>query len=197
LIIGAITVVSIALGALYGQSGDNDKEAAAAKPVDRGPQIVFTVLLILAFAYGLYDAFQQSFLGGVFTGAVAALMLIFAPWVLFKLIKGDASDSVNHDQEHAYQAYGVDSARGGMAGQWNYVYWLAGFLLAVCLVGFIIAISAFFIVFLLLKARLSLLRTLILTGGGVGFLVFLANMMYLDFPRGLLQDAMELPWPIN
>ena len=197
LIIAAITVLSIVLGAIYGQRDDDSEEAKAAKPASRGPQIAFTGLLILVFAYGLYDAWQQSFLGGVFTGAVAVVMLIFAPWVLFKLSKGAVSDGVNHDQEHAYQTYGVDSGQGGMAGQWHYVFWLAGLLLAMYLLGFVIAISGFFIVFLLLKARLSLLRTLILTVCGVGFLIFLAHMMYLDFPRGLLQDAMELPWPIN
>ena len=50
-----------------------------------------------------------------------------------------------------------------------------------------------------LKAGASWPRTGLLTaiGIGIGFLVALAHVMFLDFPRGLLQDAVELPWPIG
>ena len=203
LAIAALTIISIVLGTLYGQRGNSqekdheESQEAQAQTPNRMPQIMFAGFLLVAFAYGLFDALQQSFLGGVFTGIVAAVMLVFTAWVLFKLSKGHVADVVNHDQEAVYATYGVDSAQGGIAGQWHYAYWLAGLLLAIYCVGFILAISAFFIVFLLFKARLSVLRTLILTACGVGFLIFLAHMMYLDFPRGLLQDAMDLPWPIN
>ncbi len=193
LIIGALTLISIVLGALYGRPGsESDKgEASLTQPANRSPQIIFASVLLIAFAYGLYDAFQQSFLGGVFTGGVAAVMLVFSAWVLIKLISGTASDPVNCDQEAEY------AAQGAMAGQWHYLIWLGGFLVLLYLTGFIIAISVFFIAFLLTEARVSLLRALLLTVCGVGFLIFLAHMMYLDFPRGLLQDAVDLPWPIN
>ena len=65
------------------------------------------------------------------------------------------------------------------------------------MVGYLIAIGLFFLLFLRVKAGASWARTLVLTAAGLGFLVTLAHLMILDFPRGLLQDAVELPWPIG
>jgi hypothetical protein len=47
------------------------------------------------------------------------------------------------------------------------------------------------------KARTSLIRTLSLTGAALGFLVALAHLMVLDLPRGLLQDLVQMPWPLS
>ena len=195
LIIGAITVASVVLGSIYGHR--EEEGDSKTKPSNRTAQIVFAGFIAVIFAYGLYDAFQQSFLGGVFTGGVAAVMLIFALWVTFKLVQGAVSDAVNYDHEQQYDVHGQHAGQGGVVGLMHYLYWLAGLLLVMYLFGFLIAIIAFFIVFLRIKAELSWTRTLILTACGVGFLVFLANMMILDFPRGLLQEFVELPWPFG
>lgn len=195
LIIGAITLTSIMLGAIYGRS--EEKDESQTRPTNRIPQIAFAGFIVLIFAYGLYDAFQQSFLGGVYTGGVAGLMLIFSLWVTFKLVQGPVSDPVNYDHEQQYEVQGLHAGQGGVVGLMHYIYWLAGLLLAMYLFGFLIAIIGFFIVFLRLKAEISWTRTLVLTACGVGFLVFLANTMILDFPRGLLQDFVELPWPFG
>ena len=65
------------------------------------------------------------------------------------------------------------------------------------MVGYLIAIGLFFLSFLRIKAGSSLPRTRLLTAIGIGFLVAPAHVTFLDFPRGLLQDAVELPWPIG
>ena len=48
-----------------------------------------------------------------------------------------------------------------------------------------------------IKAGSSWPRTGLPTAIGIGFLVAPAHVTFLDFPRGLLQDAVELPWPIG
>ena len=65
------------------------------------------------------------------------------------------------------------------------------------MVGYLIAIGLFFQSLLHIKAGSSRPRTGLLTAIGIGFLVAPAHVMFLDFPRGLLQDAVELPWPIG
>ena len=62
-------------------------------------------------------------------------------------------------------------------------------------VGYLIAIGLFFVFFLRIKAGSSRTRTGLLIA--IGFLVALAHIMFLDFPRGLLQNVVELPWPIG
>ena len=192
LIIAALTLASIILGVVYGQQ-EEDAETKNNRPTLRGGQVAFTALVLLVFLYGLYDAWQQSFLGGVFTGAVAGVMVLLSAWLLYKLTLGPVDDPANYD----YEIQGSHAGQAGVASLGHYLYWLAAFLLGIYLVGFLIALVVFFLLFLRLKAHASWLRTIILTACATAFLVIMARVMVLDFPRGLLQNAIELPWPIG
>ena len=79
----------------------------------------------------------------------------------------------------------------------HYLYWLGAFLLGVYFFGFILALLVFFIAFLRIKAKASWLRTVILTACAMAFLMIMSRVMVLDFPRGILQNLIELPWPIG
>lgn len=192
LIIGAITIISILLGAFFGHQ-EEDEEIKKNRPTDRRGQTAFVVLALAVFSYGLYDAFQQSFLGGVFTGAVGGLMVLLSLWMLFKLTLGTVDHPINYD----YEVQGSHAIQTGIASPYHYIYWLGGFLLGIYLVGFLIALVVFFLTFLRVKAGASWLRTTILTACATAFLVIMARVMVLDFPRGLLQSLVELPWPIG
>jgi len=65
------------------------------------------------------------------------------------------------------------------------------------MVGFPIATMCFFLSFLRLKAGASWLRAFILTAAAAAGLTALARLMVLDFPRGLLQNRFDLPWPVG
>ena len=195
MIIGLLTIISIYLAIRSSKKGSAEEEAENKRPVatNLGPQTLFAGLVCLAFGYGLYDASQQSFLGGVFTGGLCALMLVLSLIVFFKLLTNQVDDPVNFDNE-------VDAGYVGdqsITSLPHYIYWLVGLIAGCYLVGYLIAIAVFFVAFLLLKARASWSRVALLTGTGIGFLAGLAHVMVLDFPRGLLQDMVELPWPIG
>ena len=192
IIIAALTVASVYFGVKFGHAADSD-EAAAPRASNLTPQTLFAGLIVAVFAYGLYDALQQSFLGGVFSGGVSVVMLMFSVLVLRKLITNQVDDDVNSDNE--VEAGYVDNPE--VAPLKEYIFWLAGFLVAAYLVGYLIAIVAFFLLFLRIKAKSSWNQTLLLTVIAAGFLTALAHVMVLDFPRGLLQDMVELPWPIG
>ncbi len=191
IIIGLLTLASVVLGAVYGQRGTD--EAQARHAADRRPQIIFAGFLLIAFAYGLYDAFEHSYLGGVYTGSVCAVMLVLGAWVLYDLTLAPVSSAANHDEELGSEP----GSRDGLLGLGHYIYWLAGLLAAIFVIGYLLALTAFFLIFLRVKGGISWARTALLTAFGIGFLVFLAHIMVLDFPRGLLQEAVELPWPIG
>ncbi len=197
LIIGALTVASVYFGVKFGHASESEAEAEErAHPrhaINLTPQTIFAGLIVLAFAYGLYDAFLQSFLGGVFTGGLCAVMLVFSAIVFYKLVTKQAEDPVNFDNE--VEAGYVDNPE--VAPLKEYIFWLAGFLVGAYFVGYLIAIVLFFLLFLRTKANTSWVRTGLLTTIAAGFLTTLAHVMVLDFPRGLLQDAVELPWPIG
>ena len=63
--------------------------------------------------------------------------------------------------------------------------------------GFIIALAIFFVVFLRVRAGASWVRTAILTAGSLSVVLVLGYFLVLDFPRGLLQDMVDLPWPLR
>ncbi|MBN1005578.1 tripartite tricarboxylate transporter permease [Amphritea pacifica] len=204
LIIGAITAISIYFAARHATnsgkddsctetSTDSSTQAKPLRPTNLGPQKLFAGAIFLAFAYGLYDALQQSMLGGVFTGGVCGVMLILSGIVLFKLVTNQVDDAVNFDNEVAAGYQGDQS----IASLLHYVYWIAGLIVSCYFVGFLISIAVFFIAFLLVKARASILRTVVLTSSAVVFMATLAHVMVLDLPSGFLQEAVQMPWPLN
>ncbi len=65
------------------------------------------------------------------------------------------------------------------------------------LLGFVIALALFFVLFLTGRAREGIVRTLILTAAGIAFIVAMADALNREFPPGLLQEYIELPWPLR
>jgi len=61
----------------------------------------------------------------------------------------------------------------------------------------VIALSLFFLLFLRMHAGLGWTRIVIMLACGVGGLLFLAGVLNRDFPPGLLQEFVELPWPLG
>ena len=80
---------------------------------------------------------------------------------------------------------------------WGGVLWIAGLVAGTALIGFYGAMVVFFLVFLLLRARAPPLQVLLLTVLASGFLAILANALTLNFPAGVLQSYVELPWPLR
>ena len=132
-------------------------------------------------------------LGGVFTGGVCGVMLILSGIVLFKLVTNQVEDTVNFDNEVAAGYQGDQS----IASLLHYVYWIAGLIVGCYFVGYLISIAVFFVAFLLVKARASMLRTFVLCSSAVVFMATLAHVMVLDLPSGLLQETVNMPWPLN
>ncbi|MEM7197932.1 MAG: tricarboxylate transporter, partial [Pseudomonadota bacterium] len=82
-------------------------------------------------------------------------------------------------------------------GLWGTLAWL-GLLIALTWgLGFILALGLFLVLYFRLRAHASWMRTLVLTAGGIGFICFMAGVLNRDFPPGLLQDMVELPWPLR
>ena len=194
LIIGLITLISVWLGARNRPYDRYEHEPAArAKATDLRPQILFAAAIGVCFVYGLLDGLQHSFLGGVFTTWLSAVMLGFAGMVLYRLLGRQIDHPVNYDHE----VEGEHVRHAGTLSLSRPILWLAGLLGASTLVGFFIAIVGFFVLFLRLEAGASWRRTALLSAAGSGFLLVLADTLVLDFPPGLLQHYVDLPWPIG
>ena len=82
-------------------------------------------------------------------------------------------------------------------GLWGTLAWFASLIVATWFVGFILALAGFLVAFFRIRAKAGWAMTLILTACGIAFMCLMAGALNRDFPPGLLQDAVDLPWPLG
>jgi len=206
LIIGALAIASLMMAVRSRVSEDGSvgvgaqaNEQAATTPTgglsraERMPQIVFAVLMLIVFGYGVLSSYPLSFLGAVFPLATSALMLLFTGFIVWRLWSGDTGHSTHYDQELAAK---VKAEHDGKS-VWPSVAWFALLFGLTTLVGFILSLAIFITGFLVSRTSLGWGRSLVYTVVCIGFMSTVGHYMTLDFPSGLLQRMVELPWPLK
>jgi TctA family transporter len=192
-IIFVLTALSMWFGARNAPKDEADLGRTVVKTSNMRPQAMFTGLVVLLFAFGLYDGVQHSFLGAVYPVGICLVMLPLAIYLFYVTATNKTDNTANYD----YEVEGDHVGRDGVPRLGYYLAWLGGFIVAVILIGFWLAITGFFLIFLRARSDASWLRILILTSCGVGFITALSWIMVLDFPGGLLQHYVKLPWPLS
>ena len=187
LIIAAVTIASMWAGARLGRTAI-DEGGASGRVRDTRPQLVFALFMVAAFSYAIWDVLRWSFLTRAFPLGIAIIALAGALFVAVVVFRGRAS-AIVFDTEA--------EATPGRVSMGHYFLWLAGLLAASALVGFVLGLALFFAAFLHFKARAPAGRNAILTGSAVLFLAAMSYIFVLDFPRGLLQELVEMPWPLR
>jgi len=209
LIIGALAVITIAMsvrsrvsedGAVANHSTVETGAASVAKPVlggtslsERLPQLVFAGFVLGVFVYAAVSSYALSFLGAVFPLSTALLMLLATAYIVWNIAKGPDGHGTHYDQELAAKASGEHDG----SSVWPSLAWFALLFGATALIGFILALVLFITAYLVLRTSLGWIRSLIYTGLCVGFMVTLGHYLTLNFPAGLLQRMVELPWPLK
>jgi putative tricarboxylic transport membrane protein len=82
-------------------------------------------------------------------------------------------------------------------GLWITLAWFAGLLALTALTGFIIALAVFLFAFILIRAGKSAGFAALYPALGIAFICFMAWSLNRNFPAGLLQDFVDLPWPLR
>lgn len=206
LIIGALAIASLLMAVRSRVSEDGSvavgaqaAEQAAAAPIggnsraERMPQIVFSVLLLIVFGYGVASSYPLSFLGAVFPLATSALMFIFTGIIVWKQLHAAPGHSTHYDQEVAAKIKGEHDGKS----VWPSVMWFAFLFGLTTLVGFILSLAVFIITFLMARTSLGWPRSLLYAVVCIAFMSTVGHFMTLDFPAGLLQRMVELPWPLK
>jgi TctA family transporter len=188
LIIAAITAASMWAGARYGRA-DIDEGGASGRVRDVRPQLAFAIAVTVLFAFAVLDLQRWSFLAKAFPLGVTVAALPAALFVAAVIWRGSPGSAVIFDTE-AETATGVTPLR-------RYLLWIAALLAASGLAGFVIGLALFFAAFLHVEARAPIARNAVLTASAVLFLAAMSHLFVLDFPRGLLQELAEMPWPLR
>lgn len=200
IIIGLLTVASVVFG-LRRRVDDTGHVIPADADLPEGdggvkarlPQLAFALAIAGAFVFALSDALGHSFLGAVFPGAVAVIGLVMAAILVPELWRGHRGHVSHYDAELT----GDHVGQPGIGSLWGGLAWIGGLVAGTALAGFFLAMIGFFAVFLRVRAGAGWLRTGVLTACAAGFVLVLANALALNFPAGLLQDLVDLPWPFR
>ncbi len=191
LVLIVITVVSVVIGL---------RQTNAIAPegdVESGSKRAPLVFLLVLTAYIIFAFFNAAAISDrlvtdkFFPMLVAGISVLACLFLLFRMMRLPESDPIFADGEH-----NSDSANL-VHGLWPTLAWFGGLLLMSSLFGFIIAIVVFLVSFLRVRAGLEWPRIVVLTALGVAFICFLAWILNRDFPPGLLQDYVNMPWPLG
>jgi len=189
LVILALTVVSVVVGIRQAKHimGSADWSTGS----KRAPMIFLlcvTAYLIFAWVNAMsIDLVSDK----IFPVTVGTVTLIGCFVLLFQMVKLPAGAGIFADLERG--------AEDGKAphGLWATLAWFAFLLALSSLLGFVLALSIFFLAFFRIRAGISWKKTIFLTASGIGFICFLAGILHRDFPAGLLQSYIKLPWPLT
>ncbi|KJZ17180.1 tripartite tricarboxylate transporter permease [Loktanella sp. S4079] len=186
-----ITVVSVVLGLRQAKSimAEGDVQSGS----KRSPIVFLLVLMAYVVTalinanmipdYNMTDKIVPLIVGGV---TVTALLILLAQMIL-----RPETDTIFADKEMA----GEDA--DAPYGLWSTLAWFAGLIAATYVLGFILALTGFFVSFLRVRAQAPWPKTLILTAAGIALMCVMAGALNRDFPPGLLQGVVDLPWPLK
>lgn len=186
-----ITVISVVIGIRQAKSILAEGEVSSGSK--RAPFIflgLITAYLVAAYwnASLISDRLMGDKVIPMVVGGVAILCCIV---LAVQMMRRPETDPMFADRE-------VDGEDAKAAhGLWPTLAWF-GLLLALSgLVGFILALAVFLVSFLRVRAGLDLAKSLVYAAGGIAFMCAMAWSLNRDFPPGLLQSYVALPWPLT
>lgn len=186
-----ITIISVVLGLRQ------SKKIMAEGQVEAGGKRAPLVFLMVVFAYLLTATINAAMIPSynmtdkIVPMVIGSMGLLCCLGVFVEMIRKPEGDVVFADKEVA----GDDAE--APHGLWRTLAWLAGLIVLTGLLGFILALILFLFAFFTIRAGLSKTRSFALTGGGVLFICLMAWLLNRNFPPGLLQDMVNLPWPLK
>ena len=185
LVIFGITLLSVYMGMRTKLEKPATVQVGISHLLKFNLETFFLGTIFIYFIVSLYDSYQLNFLGGVFPLGVSVIMFVTMTYTLFFnkkwLSKAINSNYSSEDTKDLFLAFS----------------WIVGLIVLVSLFGFVIGLVIFFIGLIKTKTDSSWSKILTLTFSAITFMLILSHYMTLDFPSGLLQYLVKLPWPFN
>jgi hypothetical protein len=157
---------------------------------------LFSLFLIVWFAYGVWEARTYAFLAKIFPFYISLILLLFA--IISIVIE------IRQVVDRAEDLHGTSSGSDlsvdwdmPMTEVWKRFGFYVGIILAVYvliyLIGYPLALSLFICLFYRLVAKARWVSSIIAGCAGLGFLALASHLLGMDWPEGLL----KLPWPLG
>ncbi|UCG65861.1 MAG: hypothetical protein JSW12_02075 [Deltaproteobacteria bacterium] len=161
-------------------------------------RLVFAAIMVLAFAYGMYEAFSYAYLAKIFPLYISLFMFVLA--------------CINLAQEIRISWKRVQASGVGfvdLESDWDipmsavldrFARFLALLLLlyaSIWLMGYSISITIFLILFYRFLTKTTWWVAFGAGFAGLGFISLISKLMVIDWPSGIIQDWIHLPWPLG
>lgn len=185
-----ITLISVVVGLRQA------KTLLAEGDVPSGSKRAPMIFLLCVLAYLLIAFTNASMIPDfasadrVFPRFVASVSIIGAVILLVQMMWSRESHPLFSDREASEEARDEH-------GLWSTMSWFAALLVLTSLVGFILALAVFLFAFLKIRAGKSLRYSTLYMIAGIIFICAMAYLLNRDFPPGLLQHSLTLPWPLT
>jgi len=191
MILLALTIVSVVVG--LRQAKNILAEGEVPSGGKRAP-LVFLLVIIGFIGYALFNVGSipdYAATDRVFPFFVASISMIGALILLIQMMLAPETHIIFADREKSSEAAESEFAL------WPTLAWFAFLLILTSLTGFIIALAVFLVSFLKIRAGLNWVKTALLSGFGIAFMLAMAWVLNRDFPAGVLQSYVNLPWPLS
>jgi hypothetical protein len=157
--------------------------------------ILFSVLITLAFGYGIYEAFSYAYLAKIFPLYISLVLCGLAIINLIQEIRA-SRNGVSADQKGA----------ADLASEWGdlsmsevlrrflvFVGVIIALYALVWLIGYPLGITLFIIILYRYISRTKWHWAIVAGLAGLGFLALVSKLLYMDWPEGIF----KLPWPLG
>ncbi|MEL6767385.1 MAG: tripartite tricarboxylate transporter permease [Pseudomonadota bacterium] len=185
-----VTVVSVVIG--LRQAKAIMAEGAVGSGAKRAP-LVFLLVILAYLAVAFVDAAtipDYAAADRVFPLFVGSVALLGAIVLLVQMMLKPESHALFADRE-------AGNSEDNAHGLWPTLAWFAGLLILTSLVGFVLALAVFLLLFIRIRARRDWQFAGAYTLAGIAFICTMAWLLNRDFPPGLLQEYVRLPWPLT
>lgn len=184
-----ITLISVVIG--IRQAKNIQAEGEVPTGLKRGPLMFLLTVIVFTgwFMIEMYTIPDYAWVDAVFPVVISTFTFACLLGLLILMALKPENDLIFADRELE-----IDNSQHSF---WRTLGWFAGLLILTSLTGFIIALSVFLLCFFLIRARESISKSLIYSLSGLGFMLFMGWLLNRDFPPGLLQEFVNLPWPLT
>lgn len=157
---------------------------------------LFTLFLIIWFAYGVWEARNYAFLAKIFPFYVSLVLLVFAVLSIIMEVRKVVDEA---------EDLKATSSASDLSIEWDmpivevwrrfgfYVGIIVGVYICIYLIGYPLTLTLFILLFYRMIAKASWTASCIAGAAGLGFLALASNVLGMDWPEGLL----KLPWPLG
>jgi putative tricarboxylic transport membrane protein len=161
-------------------------------------RVIFAALVVLALGYGSYEALSFGYLAKIFPLYISLFCLVLA----FINLGLEVRRSLREIQDSGVGLVDLESdwdiPMTAVIGR--FCFFLGILLLlygGICLVGYPLSITIFLVLFYRFITKTAWWEALVAGFAGLGFISLISRLMVIDWPSGIIQDWVNLPWPLG